>query len=401
MKTKISSLLTLSLSLLLAISTARVAPAAPTVKTITETQKLTDSDGEATYGFGESVSISGDLAIVGFPDDTILGFSSGSASIFAFDGANWNFQAKLTGSDEVAFDSFGASVAITENMALIGAPGDDTLSSDRGAVYVFVFDGTNWTEQAKLYFAGGAKAGSRFGGHIALSGNTAAISASGYDDIGAVFIFTFDGTAWTEQARITPSDGTVGDVFGSGVAISGDRVLIADYFKDSYTGTAYIFGFDGTTWTQEAELRGLDTRLGDRFGSSVALSGDLALIGAPNKNTCRGAAYIFAFDGTSWSQQTKLKVSGAQVYDEFGSSVALSDTVAIVGAKQFLDSGKIYQYSLRRGVWKLRAELVASDSVGGNSLGTSVALSGNTVLGGADMSFTNEPGAAYVFKIGR
>ena len=162
--------LTLSVTLLLAISLARVAPAAQMIKTIPEIQKLTDPDGGSDGNFGLVVALSGNLAIVGNPQDPIKGFDSGSASIFAFDGTSWNLQAKLTANGEVAFDSFGSAVAISGNMALIGAPLDSTLASLAGAVYVFTFDGTTWTQQAKLFASDPSRKPPFWWGPIALSG---------------------------------------------------------------------------------------------------------------------------------------------------------------------------------------------------------------------------------------
>jgi hypothetical protein len=387
--------LTLSATLLLGISLARVAPAAQMIKTIHETQKLTDPDGGSDGDFGAAVAISGNLAIVGNPFDPVKGFESGSASIFAFDGTSWNLQAKLTANDEVANVVFGSAVAISGNMALVGAPHDSTLASLGGAVYVFTFDGTAWTQQAKL-FASDTELDTIFGLSISLSGDTALIGSAAE----AVYVFTFDGTLWSEQAKLTASDGADDDNFGTSVSLSENRALVGAT-SNGLGGAAYIFSFDGTSWSEEAKLTGLDTRDGDNFGSSVSLSGDLALIGAPDRDTSRGAAYIFTFNGTSWNQQTKLKLAGAQKYDNFGSSVALSDTVAIVGAKNFLAPGKIYQYSLRPNVWALRAQYIPTDSVDGDYLGVSVALSGNTLLGGADDTFhTTESGSAYIFKVG-
>jgi hypothetical protein len=400
MPTKFSAVFNLGAALFLAISTASASPEAPTLKTIYETQKLTDPDGGSDGDFGAAVAISGGLAIVGNHVDPIKGSFSGSASIFAFDGTSWNLQAKLTASDEVANEEFGAAVAISGNMALIGAPHDSTLGLDSGAVYVFTFDGTAWTQQAKLFFSGEGGDLSSFGAAIALSGNTAVIGAPGFYDPGAAYVFTFDGTAWTQQATLTASDGVNLDNFATAVSLSGDRALVGAY-GNGIGGAAYIFSFDGTTWSQEAKLTGLDTRADDSFGFSVSLSGDLALIGAPDKNQSRGAAYIFAFDGSNWSQQTKLKITGAEKYDSFGSSVALSDTRAIIGAQKFMDPGIVYEFALRRNVWTLRAQLLASDGVSGNYLGVSVALSGNTVLAGADDTFHPvDPGGAYIFSLG-
>jgi hypothetical protein len=390
------AIIKVTVTLFLAIATASAAFAAHTIKTIFETQEVAPSDGQSFDRFGAAVAVSGNLAIVGAPDDDDKGTNSGSVYAYAFDGTTWNFQAKLNGAEEAAFDSFGSAVAISGNMALIGAPLDSTLGANSGAVYVFAFDGTAWSEQTKLFFAGEGSDLSNFGESIAFSGNTAVIGAPGFHDPGGAYVFTFDGTSWSQQAKLTGSDTTNLDDFASSISLSGNRVLVGA-FDNGFGGAAYIFNFNGTNWSEEAKLTALDTAEDDDFGLSVSLSGDLALIGAPHKSTNRGAAYVFAFDGASWSQQTKLKAPGGMKDDYFGYTVNLSGTVALVGAIKVVDPGVVYEYALRRNSWALGAQLVASNGISGNLFGESLARSGNTVFAGAD----DGPGEAYTFSLGR
>ena len=396
-----SAVVGLGVTLFLAISTASAVLGAPALPTIYETQKLSASDGQPGDSFGHAVSISGNFAIVGAYTDDDRGGDSGSAYIYAFDGTTWNQQAKLTGADEAAFDYFGWAVAISGNIALVAAPFDGTLGPDAGAVYVFSFDGAAWTQQAKL-FASDPVNFAIFGISVSLSGNTALIGAQGEAlGRGSAYVFTFDGTSWRQQARLSPADGALGDDFGCSVSLSGTRALIGA-FDNGVGGAAYVFNFNGTTWSQEAKLTGLDTAGDDTFGWSVSLSGDLALVGAPHKQNNRGVAYIFAFDGLTWNQQTQLKDPGGLGLAYFGSSVVLSDRVALIGAELFSRPGQVYQFVLRRNTWSLKAQLLASDGMPGNYLGVSVALSGNTVLAGADDTFaSNGPGNAYIFSLGR
>jgi len=334
-----SAVVGLGVTLFLAISTASAVLGAPELRTIYETQKLIAPDPDAGDRFGTAVSVSGNLAIVGSKyDDVGTGAFIGSASIYAFDGTSWNFQAKLSASDGVGFGYFGSAVAISGNMVLVGAPSDSTVGMGSGAVYVFIFDGTAWNQQAKIVDPNEA-GGSQFGFSLALSGNTALIGAWNDNNKGAAYIFTFDGTAWSEQAKLTASDGELSDLFGWSVSLSENRALVGAYENDSFTGAAYVFSFDGSTWSQEAKLTGLDVRVGDRFGWAVSISGDVALVGAPDRGHARGAAYIFGFDGATWTQQTKLTIPGATPADSFGSSVVLSDRVALIGAHRLYDSG--------------------------------------------------------------
>ena len=138
--------------------------------------KLTASDGETNDEFGDSVAIAGDYALVGAHYDIDDGKASGSAYIFTWNGISWNEQAKLTASDAAAFDGFGESVALAGEYALVGAVGDDDHGSMSGSAYIFKRDGSLWTQQAKLT-ASDAAADDRFGHSVALAGD--------YDLVGA------------------------------------------------------------------------------------------------------------------------------------------------------------------------------------------------------------------------
>ncbi|MBA3963217.1 MAG: hypothetical protein H0X40_15140 [Chthoniobacterales bacterium] len=339
--------------------------------------------------------ILGNMAIVGAPYDDAKGDASGSAYIFAFDGTNWTQQAKLTGSDEVAFNNFGTGVAISGNMALVGTPGDGPSNQYLGAVYVFTFDGTAWTQKAKL-LASVRDFNAEFGLCISLSGNTALIGGTK-----AAYIFTFNGTVWTQQAKLTSSDIQDTDYFGTAVSLSGQRALIGAYSAE-FQGAAYVFDFDGTSWSQEAKLVSLDIAGNDNFGKAVWLAGDLAIVGAPLKDHNKGAAYIFSSDGTTWSQTTKLTALGARKADFFGTSVALPGTVALVGSQVSGGvPGVIYEYVLRRNVWTLGSQFLASGGMNGDNLGVSLAFSGATLLAGADAASIGGIGQAYIFSLAR
>ena len=389
----------LAITLSTTIALASAGLAAPMVKLINETQKLTEATPDSNDDFGNSVAISGNLAIVGNETDTDNG-ASGSASIFAFDGTKWNLQTKLTVPDSPN-GQFGLAVAISGNTAFVGAPFDSTLGLDTGAVYVFTFNGSTWTQQQKLFYTGeGSTGSSLFGVSIAFSGTTAVIGAQGYSDP-AAYVFTSNGTTWTQTAKLKGSDTVNGDDFGSTVSLSGNRILVGAY-NQGIAGAAYVFNFNGTTWSQQAELTPLDGADGDNFGWTVSISGDSAFVGAPNKNAGRGAVYVYAFDGTSWNQQATLKKAGAKQYELFGYSVAISGTTALIGAEVFIQPGAVYEYTLRRNTWTLGAELLATDGVKGDALGIVVAISGTTVLTGAPDTYNaSGNGQAYIFSLAR
>jgi len=311
-----------------------------------EIAKLIASDGATSDWFGYSVSISGDYAIAGaWYDDNSNGADAGAAYIFKRSGTSWMQEAKLTASDGAASDWFGCSVSLNGDYAVIGAYSDDTSSgSNAGSAYVFKRSGTSWTQEAKLTASDGA-AYDYFGYSVSISGDYAIAGANGDNngngaDAGAAYIFKRSGTSWTQEAKLIASDGAAGDCFGCSVSISGDYAIAGAWYDDNSNGanagSAYIFKRSGTSWTQEAKLIASDGAAGDCFGCSVSISGDYAIAGANGDDNGNGAdagaAYIFKRSGTSWTQEAKLIASDGAAGDYFGDSVSISGDYAIAGA---------------------------------------------------------------------
>jgi hypothetical protein len=178
-----------------------------------------------------------------------------------------------------------------------------------------------------------------FGCSVAISGDYAVVGAGGDDDYdgidsGSAHIFKRDGTAWTEQAKITASDGTAYEYFGLSVAISGDYAVVGvqdDYDAGLYSGSAHIFKRDGTAWIEQAKITASDGAEDDWFGCSVAISGDYAIVGAngdDDNGLYSGSAYIFKRDGTAWIEQAKITAGDGAAYDSFGRRVAISGNYA-------------------------------------------------------------------------
>jgi hypothetical protein len=293
--------------------------------------------------------------------------------------------------------NFGWSVAISGDTMVIGAPfensnatgvnGNQTNNSarDSGAAYVFVRDGTNWVQQAYLK-ASNTGANDLFGESVAISGDTMVIGAPLEDsnatgvsgnqtnnsatDSGAAYVFVRDGTNWTQQAYLKASNTGAGDYFGHSVAISGDTLVVGADLEGSKAtgvngnqsdnsameaGAAYVFVRDGTNWSQQAYLKASNTDglgpitdlPGDNFGRSVAILGDTVVVGAAgeasnatgvngdqsdNSAPVAGAAYVFVRSTTNWSQLAYLKPSNTRTYGEFGISLAISGDTVVVGA---------------------------------------------------------------------
>jgi len=369
--------------------------------------KITASDGAGGGYFGISVAISGDYAIVGAYQDDAAGLYSGSAYIFKRDGTTWNEQAKITASDGVGGDYFGYRVAISGDYVVVGTIYDGDAGTGSGSAYIFKRDATEWTEQAKITASDGASGG-HSGCRVAISGDYVVVGTSYDDDAGSrsgsASIFKRDGDTWTEQAKITASDGAAGDYFGISVAISGDYAVVgADGDDDagSNSGSAYIFKRYGTIWTEQAKITASDGAAGDRFSDSVAISGDYVVVGAYRGDS----AYIFKRYGTIWTEQAKINASDGAAGDRFSDSVAISDDYVVVGAPYDDDagaySGSAYIFKRDATEWTEQAKINASDGAADDEFGDSVAISDDYVVVGAygDDDAGPRSGSAYIYDI--
>jgi hypothetical protein len=390
-----------------------------------ETGKLTPADGAGGDQFGWSVSLSGDRALVGAIFDDDNGSSSGSAYVFDYNGTSWNETAKLAPANGAAGDQFGFSVSLSGDRALVGAYADDDNGSSSGSAYVFEFNGSSsgsayvfefngssWSETAKLTPADGA-AFDDFGFSVSLSGDRALVGA--YLDAdngsfsGSAYVFDFNGTSWSETAKLTPADGAPSDQFGVSVSLSGDRGLVGagrDDDNGSNSGSAYVFEFNGASWSETAKLTPADGAAFDNFGVSVSLSGDRALVGAnadDDNGSNSGSAYVFDFNGSSWSETAKLTPADGAGGDNFGWSVSLSGDRALIGAIGDDDngsaSGSAYLFDVNGSSWSETAKLTPADGAAGDLFGESVSLSGDRALVGAYLDDDNgtDSGSAYVF----
>jgi len=316
-----------------------------------EIKKIQASDrGTEDEMFGWSVSISGDTAIVG-------AYFRNAVYIFYRDQGgtdNWGEIKKIQDSDH-----FGYSVSISGNTAIVGAYGEAKGGVNAGVAHIFYKDhgGTdNWGWKTRVK-ANDPQADDMFGWSVSISGDTAIVGAfledTGEENAGAAYIFARDqggADGWGEIQKIQASDKQAGDQFGNSVSLSGDTAIVGAFREDTGgddAGAAYIFGRDqgGTdNWGEIKKIQASDKQANDRFGNSVSISGDTAIVGAPYENTggnFSGAAYIFDRDqggSDNWGEIQKIQASDKQVGDQFGISVSISGDTAIVGAS-FEDTG--------------------------------------------------------------
>lgn len=320
----------------------------------TQQAKLLPSDGKHGNEFGISVAISGDTAIAGEFLDNEKGMNSGAAYIFTRDPLGvWSQQTKLMASDEAAGDTFGISVSISGDITIIGASGNSDHGLHAGAAYIFVRDDTGvWKQQAKLFTTDGDGGNDSFGRSVSISGRTAIIGQGGNDDngldAGAAYIFADDDAGvWTQQAKLVAPDANAKDWFGLMVAISGDTAIVGANKDDDNgldSGSAYIFARDAAgVWTQQAKLLAPDGAAGSSFGDTVAISGDRAIVGAIIKNEygpSARSAYVFVRDPAGiWRQRAKLFSSNGIPSIMCCGPIGLSGAMAIIGVPSDDDNG--------------------------------------------------------------
>jgi len=364
--------------------------------------KLLASDGAANNRFGQSAAVSGGTAIIGT-------YTGGSAYIFTRSGSTWTQQAKLTPSDPTTNNYFGWSVAISGNIAIVGARGVATNGTDSGAAYIFTRSGSTWTQQAKLLASDGA-ASDYFGYSVAISGDTALVGAYGDDDMGATsgsaYFFTRAGTTWTQQAKITSSDGGANDQFGASVTLENGTAVIGatrDDDRRSDAGAIYIFTGSGSSWSQQAKLTASDGAISGYLGASLALYGNTVVAGAPNQGN--GAVYVFTGSGSAWTQQAKLTASDGVSVDAFGTSLSLANDSIAIGSQanggNGLYSGAVYVFTRSGSTWTQQAKLTASDGASSDYFGRAVAHGGDTIIIGSylDDDKGSSSGSAYVFGV--
>jgi hypothetical protein len=369
--------------------------------------KITASDADADDNFGRSVAISGNNAVVGSSKDDDNGSNSGSVYLYQYNPntGSWD-EVKLTASDGDVNDWFGGSVAISGNNIVVGASGDDDNGSSSGSVYLYQYNPNMSTwDETKITASDGA-ADDNFGS-VAISENSILIGASGDTSYaGSAYLFQKNpSTGSWDETKITASDGTAYDFFGSAIGISGNTSIIGAY-RDPGEGSAYVYDITEMQSMKDFKLTASDGLADDYFGASVAVSGSTVIVGANGVGPYEGAAYLYQYNpNTGLWDEVKLTGSDTSSDDRFGAKVAISENNALVGAfyhdANGTNSGAAYlfQYNPNTGAWD-ETKLLASDGSSSDAFGSSVSISGNNALLGAygDDDYATDSGAAYLFQ---
>lgn len=355
---------------------------------------------------GPSVAVDGDYAAVAAPWD-----GAGSVYVFSRVGGAWTQQAKIDAPAAMTSGArFGYAVALASDRLVVGAPLAGT-----GHAFVYSRVGAAWSLEQALV-APGVATGEQLGVAVATDGTTTVVGARYEDDGarpgGAAHVFVRSGTTWTHQQRLHGSDQAAGDDFGSAVAVDGTTAVVGAIFHTSpgFAGAAYVFTRSGATWSQQAKLVASDAAPLDQFARSLALDGDLVVVGAPQNQITlfnEGAAYVFTRSGGTWSQTTRLVGATPVANDQLGYSVALFGEVVALGARfddtRATDAGAVAFFERTSAGWLTRAERTAPDGAAGDRFGDSVALSADTLVVGAP--FTDDAaanvGSAYVISVAR
>ena len=357
----------------------------------TELVKLQPDDPASVPTFGASVAIDGDYIAVGAPEEVV-----GLVLVFHREGTGWAQQAVLGGGGI----SGGHSVAIEGERLVTGAPGFDMQGPREGHAKVYRRDGEEWVLEADLLHSGAIN-GDGFGHCVAISGDRIVVGAPGIQmdpDFDRAYVFRREGTAWVEDVVLVGSDTVAGDQFGTSVAIDGDVIVVGAPMYDvpeQKRGAVYVFRFDSGSWVEEAKLA---PPAPGYIGASLSISGEVLTVGAPsdvgNGDYC-GAAYVYHSDGGAWVQSARVAPSDGAYLDRFGRSVAIEGDVILAGAPETDEaghgSGAAYLFRRYPAGWFEVAKLLASDAATSRYFGSCVATDGDRgVVGGPD---------AYVFSL--
>ena len=361
-------------------------------------QSVTGNGSLANDNFGHSVDISGDTAIAGSPffDPTIPKTNAGAASIFVRSGAEWRWTHTLLPIDGAQADFAGWSVAISGDTAVVGAYLDDDAGNASGSAYVFVRNGASWSQQAKLV-APDAAAGDWFGRAVAISGETVIVGAPLDDNglgsnAGAAYVYTRLNGVWSFSATLLPNNMVGAGQFGSSVAIDGATAIVGAPYDGGLAaaaGAAFTFVRGGGVWTQDAKLTALDGALADNFGTSVSISQGTAVVGAPyhdHQGEDAGSAYTYERRQGGWALVEELLPPVFAPGDNFGAAVDIEFATAVVGAP-FRNGGGGAAWVFPRGAGPgTPRRIFPAGSAPSDSFGTSVAISGDTVICGSPLA---------------
>ncbi len=379
-----------------------------------ERSKLTWMSAGQNDEFGRSCDLHDQTLIVGAPrDKSTAGPGQGAAYVYTRTGSGWGFDAWLFAPDAAQGDRFGTTVTIDADTAIVGAPKDDGLGSQSVSAYVLTLNGCCWNFQSKLLPSDGGP-NERFGDYQDFEGTFAVFgvpihagTVGSYS--GAVYVFERAGTTWSQQAKLVASDAAVGDRFGTTVSLSGNWLAVGAPLDDDLgfsSGSVYLFEWTGTTWLERTKVLAFGGGPGDCFGA-VSLVEDSLVVGAPGHDLPQqdcGAIYVFRALGSTWAPETILQAPSPAPFGGFGAILAFDGQTLACGLPSSTpataSTGSAVAFARQGSTWSAPLEFSASDAAQDDEFGASVLAAGDVVLVGAPLDDDNalNSGSIYEFQ---
>lgn len=347
--------------------------------------------------FGAAIAVDGDWMVIGSPEDDDDGTQSGAAYVYELVAGSWTFHSKIVTQEAEPFDLFGTSVTVSGDIIAVGAPGKNNPTwFATGAAYVFRYDGADWNEEARLEPVD-AFENDRLGTTIDADGDRVLVGAPDeFFTSGTAYTFTFDGSNWSQEQKLVPFPYLGQARFGESVALAGNRIVCGSPFGDdgvTTSGNAFLFEYNGSSWLQTNMFLASDRMEDDYFGTSVDLAknGTVVVVGAPGQDAAgseAGAAYAFRIESGVWVEAGKVIADDAQPDDGFGMSVAASGGLVVVGAPNrdvggLSDAGGVYVYLSDGPALPFRLTFEPTTPIANGRLGQSVHAFTDHIVAGA------------------
>jgi hypothetical protein len=372
--------------------------------------KLVAPDTKAFDEFGAVVALGQDYFVAGAPfhGNRVSGDEQGCAELFVRN-PGWTHASKIVPSSIQDIDRFPTSLAASRDTVIAGTQFHDGVANDSGGAWIFRIDGSNWTEEAALLPTDGV-ASQGFGFSAAIDGDTAICGAPADGSPashpgGAAYVFVRRGGTWSQQAELSSTHLALHDEFGCSVAVERDLAIIGARLDDQSgndAGAIYVFQRAGDDWTETARIPNPTSGNGAWFGEALALSGDYLLVGAPYSDpNSAGRVYVFHGSAGVWTLEQQLSKTGVSSSEWFGSAVSIDGDLAFIGAPRFNsgsgDNGAVFSYRLLSGTWQLEESFFAGDPMHLDYFGAALAQVGDEIAIAAGRHDTTGPDSGAAY----
>lgn len=360
----------------------------------TETADLPGFVAEYSY-FGTTCALDGDWLFVLSP---YYSNALGGGYVYHHDGTEWVRRTLFLAPDGRSYDHFGWSASLLGDVLVVGAPfSNPDGAADAGTAYMFRRMGEDWVFEQRI------QASDRlpldiFGTAVSAGDDVVLIGAPREDEVasnaGAAYAFRFDGSSWQQEQKFTPSQPQSGLEFGESVALDGDVAVVGAQRQHvgsaSEAGAVYVYRFDGTHWAEEQMLTASDPSDEAGFGSHVSVDGDFIFIGAQRDSAAAlrsGATYVFEYDGAAWIEVQKLVASDGDVLTFFGERIDVQGDIALIAAPNDHEAGfragAVYAFEHDGSAWVETQKFTGSDTLAEDTFGLGLALSNHRAAVGA------------------